>query len=310
MPPRRTVAVFGPHPVLTVAVEPRGGRDDIHLHAGGQGVWVARTASELGVHSVLCGFAGGETGVPLRALLDRLPGERRLVATAGASGAYVTDRRSGHRRPVAAALSPPPSRHEADELFSLTASAALSADVLVVCNPLPADALPLPIYGDLVADVRTNGTPVLVDLSSPRLDAALEGRPDVVKLNDWELAEYVRGPVGGPAELRGAVRRLLDAGAASVVVTRGERSALAFRGDEAWEVTPPRFERGHREGCGDTMMGAMAAAWAAGAPWTEALEVGCAAGAAAFLRQGLGSVTLEVVEDLRPAVRVERTEPA
>ena len=52
-----------------------------------------------------------------------------------------------------------------------------------------------------MADVRGNGTPVLVDLSSPRLDSALTGGPDVVKLNDWELAEYVCGPVaaGGAA---------------------------------------------------------------------------------------------------------------
>ena len=66
--------------------------------------------------------------------------------------------------------------------------------MLVICNPYPREALPLEIYGNLVADVRANGTPVLVDLSSPRLDSALEGGPDLVKINDWELAELRRGP--------------------------------------------------------------------------------------------------------------------
>ena len=306
MPPSGAVAIFGPHPLLTVAIEPRGGGDDIHFHAGGQGVWVARMAGELGAHPVLCGFAGAEPGVPLEALLARLPGERRLVPTAGPSGSYVVDRRSGTRETVAAALAPAPSRHEADALFSVTVAAALDADVLVVCNPFPGDALPLPMFGDLVTDVRGNGTPVLVDLSTPRLDAALAGGPDLVKLNDWELAEYVRGPVGEPAELRDAVRRLQEAGARAVIVTRGERSAFAFRDGEVWEVTPPRFDRGHREGCGDTMMGAIAAGWARGAAWEELLREGCAAGAAAFLRHGLGSATADVVADLRRSVRVER----
>jgi 1-phosphofructokinase len=300
------VAIFGPHPLLSVTIERRGDADDVHLHPGGQGVWVARTAGELGAEPVLCGFVGAEPGVPLRALLDRLPGERRLVETGGPTGCYVVDRRSGTRETVAAALSPPPSRHELDELVSATVAAASASSVLVVCNPLPADTLPLEVYGDLVSDVRENGTPVLVDLSTPRLDSALSGRPDVVKLNDWELAEYVVGPVGEPAELRAAVARLQQEGAGAVVVTRGERSALAFRGDEAWEITPPRFERGHREGCGDTMAGAMAAAWAGGEPWEEILRTGAAAGAAAFLRHGLGSVTAGVVEELRAAVRVER----
>jgi 1-phosphofructokinase len=300
------VAIFGPHPLLSITIERRGDADDVHLHPGGQGVWVARTAGELGAEPVLCGFIGSEPGVPLRALLDRLAGERRLVETAGPTGCYVVDRRSGTRQTVASALSPPPSRHELDELVSVTVAAAGASSVLVVCNPLPADTLPLEVFGDLVGDVRENGTPVLVDLSSPRLDSALSGRPDVVKLNDWELAEYVVGPVGEPAELRAAVERLQQEGAGAVVVTRGERSALAFRGDQSWEITPPRFERGHREGCGDTMAGAMAAAWAAGEPWEEILRTGAAAGAAAFLRHGLGSVTADVVEELRAAVRVER----
>lgn len=46
---------------------------------------------------------------------------------------------------------------------------------LVVANPLPGNALPLEIYGDLVADARASGARTLVDLSSPRLDSALRG---------------------------------------------------------------------------------------------------------------------------------------
>ena len=104
MAPR--VAIFGPNPLLTVAIERRGGTDDVHLHVGGQGVWVARMAGELGAEPVLCGFQGGESGAILGRLLDGLPGERRLVPTAGASGCYVTDRRSGEREVLAAALAP------------------------------------------------------------------------------------------------------------------------------------------------------------------------------------------------------------
>ena len=300
------VAIFGPHPLLSVMIEPRGGGDDIHFHAAGQGVWVARIVAELGAHPVLCGFLGGEPGVVLGALLDGLPGERHLITTAGPSGAYVADRRSGVRENTAAAPAPPPSRHEVDALFSLTTAAALAADLLVICNPFPGEALPLELYRDLVTDVRANGTPVLADLSSPRLDSALAGRPDMVKLNDWELAEFVAGPVETPEQRRAAVERLLEGGAGAVVLTRGERSAFAYRGDDAWEIDPPRFERGHREGCGDTMTGAMAAGWVRGLGFEELLELGCAAGAAAFLRHGLGSATADVVEKLRASVTVRR----
>jgi len=304
-PRRPRVTIFGPNPLLTVTIEAREeGRDDVHVHPGGQGVWVSRMASELGAHPILCQLIGGETGAVLEPLLERLPGERRSVRTAAGSGCYVHDRRSGERVLLSAAWSDPPSRHELDDLFSLTTAAALESDVLVVCNPFPNDSLPLEVYGNLVEDVRSNGTPVLTDLSSPRLDSALEGRPDLVKVNDWELAGYVYGPIAEPAELRAAAERVRDAGAGIVVVTRGADPAFVLKGDEAFELVPPRFERGSREGCGDSMMGGIAAAWAEGRDWKEALIQGAAAGAANFLRHGLGTGSRTVVEELVPQVEL------
>ena len=88
MPSGGKVTVFGPHPMLSVTVEAltSEGGDDIHLHAAGQGVWVARMASELGAEPVLCGFIGGETGIVLRPLLEQMSVELRLVETSEASG--------------------------------------------------------------------------------------------------------------------------------------------------------------------------------------------------------------------------------
>jgi 1-phosphofructokinase len=302
------VAIFGPNPMLSITVESltADGGDDIHVHPAGQGVWVARMAAELGAEPVLCGFCGGESGVALRRLLEQLPIELRLVETAEASGAYIHDRRDGERQPVAQSAAMPPSRHQIDELFSVACAAAIDADALVVCNPYPAEALPLELYGSLVSDVNSNGTPVLVDLSSPRLDSALEGGPDLVKINDWELAAFVSGPVDTPELMRAAVERLREKGAAAAIVTRAGEPALAVDADGAWEVIPPRFERGSREGCGDSMMGALAAALAAGRGWEETLRLGAAAGAANFLRHGLGTGARDVVEELLPRVELRR----
>ncbi len=296
-PPR--VAIFAPSPMLTVTIEPRANSsDEIHYHAGGQGVWVARMAATLGAEPILCGLGGGEGGALLRPLLETLPGELRMVESGGATGSYVIDRRSGERRLISTQLAEPPSRHEVDELFSSACAAALESDVLAVCNPFPGDILPLELYASLVSDVRQNGTPVIVDLSSPRLNSALEGRPDLAKLNDWELAEFVDGRVDPPDRLRAAAGRLIERGAASALVTRGGQPALALRGGEALVVEAPSFERGSGEGCGDTMMGAIAAAWARGLDWHETLTLGAAAGAANFLRHGLGTGSATVVEGL------------
>ncbi len=305
--PEAAIAVFAPHPLLTVTIEAEGaGRPSIHFHAGGQGVWVASSTRCMGAEPLLCSLLGGEPGELLLALLTPTAGTPpSVVRSASASGCYVVDRRSGERELVAMTTSDPPGRHELDELCSLAISHAGSCGWLVVTNPMPAESLPLEVYRDVVADARAAGARTLVDLSSPRLDSALASEPDLVKLNDWELAEFVRGPVSGPSGLLAGARRLRDAGARRVLVTRGERSALVLDGDHAWELVPPRFERGFREGCGDAMLGALAAVWASTEDLHAALVLGAAAGAANFLRRGIGRASREVVEELAAKVTLE-----
>ena len=301
------VAIFAPNPLLTVTVELEGDeRQSIHFHAGGQGVWVASVALCMGAKPVLCGFLGGEPGELLRPLIENAAGgSAHLVRTSGASGCYITDRRSGEREALAASLSDPPSRHELDELFSLTISQAIACGWLVVTNPLPGESLPLEVYRDLVDDARVGGCRTLVDLSSPRLDSALAGEPDLVKINDWELAEFVRGPVSTPELMLAGAQHLRDSGARSVIVTRGELPELVLHEDAVWQLTPPRFEHGFREGCGDSMMGGLVAAWARGESFERAVVLGAAAGAANFLRRGLGHASRAVVEQLADAVTLE-----
>ena len=64
MPADPHVCVFDPSPILTVTIEAANddGDAEIHLHAGGQGFWIARLLAELDVDVVLCGAFGGESG--------------------------------------------------------------------------------------------------------------------------------------------------------------------------------------------------------------------------------------------------------
>ena len=238
------VVVFGPHPLLGVTIERRGSdADDVHFHAAGQGVWVANMAGEMGAEPVLCAFNGGEPGRLLGPLLDQLHGERRLIETGAATGCYVIDRRSGEREFVAQAFSDPPSRHELDDLFSITCAAALNAKVLMVSGALPQDAIPVETFGNLVRDVHAaSDTKVVTDISSPQLDAALEGKPDIVKLDDWQLAVSTGRDLTSDEVIWDACAEIVERGARMVVFTRGDKPSLITTADRRWELTPPRFE--------------------------------------------------------------------
>lgn len=275
------------------------------MHPGGQGVWVTRMAGEMGADPVLCGFLGGETGHLLKTLLDELPGERRIVDTGVSSGAWVIDRRKDEREMVAQAWSDPPSRHEVDDLFSITVASALNSEVLVVCGPVPPDSLPEEIYGRLVKDVSTHGVRVVVDLSPPRLESALEGGPVIVKADEWQLAQLTGSDTRDPERFREAAQAVIDRGAEAVLATRGADPVLVLSRDgRAWELVPPVFEAGAPEGSGDSMVGALAAALARGFEWEDAVRMAAAAGATNFLRHGLGTGSRAVIEDLEKRVEL------
>ena len=84
------VCVLAPAPLLTVTVEAglsngtTCDEGEIHLHAGGQGWWIARMLVDLELEVVLCASVAGETGTVLRALLADSGMTVQLVDAVGA----------------------------------------------------------------------------------------------------------------------------------------------------------------------------------------------------------------------------------
>ena len=65
------MTIFAPSPTLTVTVEDHPQGSEIHVHAGGQGVWQARMLVALGSDVTVVCTVAGETGAVARQLLDR-----------------------------------------------------------------------------------------------------------------------------------------------------------------------------------------------------------------------------------------------
>ena len=85
------IAILAPSPVLTVTIEADDEQgSEIHYHAGGQGVWVARMAGLLGAEIILCVALAGEAGEILRGLLPAGKIEVRAVTATGAAAPTST----------------------------------------------------------------------------------------------------------------------------------------------------------------------------------------------------------------------------
>lgn len=288
MPP--TVVLLAPSPLLTVTIEDRAGEPDIHVHAGGQGIWQARMMSTLGVHVKLVAGLGGETGDVLRHLVPSEGVELCAVRVDARNGAYVHDRRDGEREEVAQAPGGSLDRHEQDEIYEATLAAGLEHGFALLSGPHDDRVIPAALYRRLAKDLTANGCTVAVDLSGDRLEAVLPGGPALVKVSHEELIADGRAADDSPAELIAGMRKLREDGAVgTVVVSRAAEPALALVDDDVLTVTMPPLEPAEPKGAGDSMTAGMVAVLAGGGSPRDALRTGAACGALNVVRHGLGS---------------------
>lgn len=290
--------VFAPAPQLTVTVERPQEADELHLHAGGQGIWEARMLRVLGVPVTLCAALGGEAGAALERFIADEQVTLRLVRRQSDSGWYVHDRRDGERREIAASAGLPLGRHELDELYGLGLLEGLRSAVSLLSGPMQPQLVPPQLYRRLAADLTNNGGRVVADLSGEHLDAALAGGLSLVKVSHEEVIADGRAASDATADLVGALHRLRDDGASNVVISRAGEPALALLDDEVFTVTAPALEVAEHRGAGDSMTAAMAAVLASSDDLHLAVRTGAAAGAVNVTRHGLGTGRAEVVAEI------------
>jgi 1-phosphofructokinase len=301
------VVVFAPSPVLTVTVEAGSDEEDeIHVHAGGQGFWVARMCASLGAEPILCTAAGGEPGQVATLLMGEVGLEVRGPQRGTPSGAYVHDRRSGERKEIAEAPALPLNRHDLDELYSTTIAAALEQGLAVLTGPMSPDELPPETYGRLAKDLTANGVTVVADLSGECLLQAVEGGIELLKVAHDELLEGGLADDESEEALWAAIEDLRKRGARQVIVTRAEKPALAGFDDGDHVLAGPQLEAADHRGAGDSVTAGIATGLAEGRSPLEAAKLGVAAGALNVTRHGLATGSRD--EILRLTEHVEVTE--
>jgi 1-phosphofructokinase len=300
------VMVFAPAPILTVTIEQQPAGPELHVHPGGQGVWQARMIAALGTPVVLCAALGGETGDVLQRQLAAEDGvEVRVVPRGSGTGWYVHDRREGSRTEVAEHPGDHLSRHDLDELYTVTLTEGLRSGVAVLSGPAGPDVVDPDVYRRLATDLSANGVRVVADLSGDYLGAVLAGGAAFVKVSHEELLGDGRAEEDSVDALVEAGRKMCGEGAGSVLISRAGDPALALLGDRVVEVHPPRLEVTEHRGAGDSMTAGVASVLAGGGDLDEAVRTGAAAGALNVTRHGLGTGRAEAVRELAGRVRLE-----
>lgn len=149
---------------------------------------------------------------------------------------------------------------------------------------------PLDAVAEALAIAREAGAVTVLNAAPVQpLGDALLGQLDWLVVNEIEAAALADTPVPGPAEARAVAEQLRRRGPRQVLVTLGAEG-LVLAGPEGTLALPaPRVQAVDTTGAGDTVVGALAAALAAGRPLREALTRAQAAAALAVTRLGTQS---------------------
>ena len=245
---------------------------------GGKGANQAVAAARLGAGVRMAGCVGDDDFGRrlLAALRDEGVGHDgvRVTADAPTGLAMISVDRAGENIITVA----PGANHEVGPA-EVHAALTEPQNVLVVCAEIPVEVI-------VAALARHRASILNLAPAPPEARAIVAAGVDWLVVNETEAGAVLGRPVRGLAEAGEAAAALLTTGARHAVVTAGAHGAALAGPDGAGAIGAFRVDAVDTVGAGDTFVGALAVALAAGIPAAEAVRAAAAAAATAATRPG------------------------
>lgn len=304
--------------------------------AGGKGLNASRGALLCGQRVIATGFVAGFAGQFVTSQVAELGMQEEFVRVTGETRTCINIIDSTGR---STEFLEPGVTVTAAELAALQArfEALLpEADVVTMSGSAPSGC-PEDVYVPLIQAARRAGKPVILDTSGALLRAGLAAGPTVIKPNREELSALAGRELDDFADVVAAARTLLEPDRADrqvgpaettpptrpttppdrpttpdrracrdaphapewVVVSLGADGALAVSAEQAVQVHGLAVPAVNPVGCGDVLVGGLAAGLAAGLHVNEALPMAVRVSAAAAAHPETGRFDPDFAESLR-----------
>lgn len=273
---------------------------------GGGGINVARVAHRLGSDVAAIYPVGGAIGKLLQRLVEREGIDSIVtpshVETRENFTAYETDSGNQFRFVL-----PGSALHRAEWEACLERLVSLpSKPNFVVASGSVPPGVPDDFFARVVKEAKRQGAQTVVDTSGAPLAGVLDEGVTLIKPNLDELSELVGATLDSDYACVAACRKLIIGGRArAVALTLGDKGALLVTAERVWKAKPLDIEVVSAVGAGDSFLGGMVSALAAGLPIEEAFRTGVAAGSAAVMNPGTELCSETDVKRLLPQVQID-----
>lgn len=272
---------------------------------GGKGVNVARVLKTLGESVIATGYVAGFQGRALLAGLkeEAIPSDFIMLQNGESRRAITILDPSQGTSTELVEEGPTITETEIQELRLKVESLAKDSDWMLFCGSLPLGC-PTWIYAELTEIAHHQGAKVGLDTRGDALREGLLGKPDLVKPNEHELADLAGIRSDDDEATLKAISSLVDDNTQLVVVSQGERGALACHTGNLYRIRIPQVAAINPVGSGDSMMAGIITALHRGQDITDALRLGAACGTVNTLHKAAGKVTIREIDTILKEIQI------
>ena len=192
---------------------------------------------------------------------------------------------------------------EVNKIESMVYAKLKGAAWLMLCGSLPPGA-PADLYARIIGFAREHGVKTLLDTDGDALRVGIGANPTVVSPNQEEAERLLNTALITRTNCLHAVERLHRMGAESVVLSLGNRGAIASHEGRLVEAVPPRVDALCPIGAGDAQSAAFLWARENDQSFSEAVRWGVAAGTASATLPGMKFASLEQTRNIFANVEV------
>ena len=257
-------------------------------YPGGKGINVSRVVHELKQPTIAYALAGGEDGLILRELMNRLFIRHAFVEVAGTTrNNYKIQTQHPQALTEINTAGPTVTAGSLRRLERRVLGSHPAPEVVALSGSLPPGA-PSTTYARWIRLLRQRKIPALLDASGLALRHGLSARPWVIKPNRQEAEAVLQRRLTTWRSLVVGSQELLTRGPETVILSLGREGALlastALHG--VWLATPPAVRVASAVGSGDSLVGGLLVGHARGWPLLEAFRLGVACGTATAMTPG------------------------
>lgn len=243
----------------------------VHITAGAKGINVSRVLNALNAQSTALGFAGGHVG---KLLVDLLTKEKVLfdyISTAEETrlNAKILDLKTNEFT-------------EINECGGAVTEAEFSALLDRLEEYLPQSpyivlggSIPVGMKEDVYYHIikRISSSKIYLDCGGKLLFEAVKAAPYFVKPNLEEFGEMIQKDCKTLEQAALYADQVTRMGVNTLVITDGDKGAIAIRGGKVYEILVPHVEAKSTVGAGDSFLGGFVYGESCGADFITCLKM-------------------------------------